>query len=347
MPTAPARAVVLALTESAAALKSGASVAPDRIAPTTSSTCSPSSWVSAERSRQLGVSVTFAWEGVSSAVPSAWPPAERVRVSLAVGGVGLLVVLRRVLVGLVEEVVDVVGDALERLLLAELAVRVVGEEVGQLVLVLGHLQLGLCHRGLVAGAEPPGVVEQPGHVPGPQRRERLGGVGAELGREQLAERVGVLADRGVRGLRHVRVVADPAAHHVRREHGVLAEQGLELQRELARGDRTAGRLGPGQAAVGAAVGVAGAGRERERPRPPRGWSGRRPACLSTPRHSPATRAMATTEAPSRSSRDSPLRVRPDSLTARTPTLRLPTGPGTGRNRRLPDVTASPGCRTPY
>ena len=139
--------------------------------------------------------------------------------------------------------------------------RVAGEKVGQLVLDLGHLQLGLRHRGLVAGTEPAGVVEQRGHVPGPQRRERLGRVGAELGREQLAEGVGVLADRGVRGLGQVRVVADPAAHHVRREHGVLAEQGLELQRELARGDRTAGRLGPGQAAVGAAVGVAGAGRE--------------------------------------------------------------------------------------
>jgi len=36
VPTAPARAVVLALTASAAALKSGASVAPDRSAPTTS-----------------------------------------------------------------------------------------------------------------------------------------------------------------------------------------------------------------------------------------------------------------------------------------------------------------------
>jgi hypothetical protein len=42
---------------------------------------------------------------------------------------------------------------------------------------------------------------------------------------------------------------------------VLTEQRLELQRELARGDRPAGRLGTGQAAVGAAL-PARPGRER-------------------------------------------------------------------------------------
>ena len=88
---------------------------------------------------------------------------------------------------------------------------------------------------------------------------------------------------------------------------MLAEQGLELQGEVARGDRRAGRLGAGQAVAGAVVGAAGAGRER-------GGLDRRAAGRGGPvlppdlATQPATRAMTTTAAPSSSSRDTRPRV---------------------------------------
>ena len=98
---------------------------------------------------------------------------------------------------------------------------------------------------------------------------------------------------------------------------MLAEQGLELQRELARGDRPAGRLGARQAVASVPLELDGSGAASTAAR----LVGAALVLLPDPATQPATKAMATTDAPSRTSRDTRLRVRSDSLTAQPPTLR--------------------------
>jgi hypothetical protein len=74
-------------------------------------------------------------------------------------------------------------------------------------------------------------------VLGPQLPELLRRGVAEQVADQPGHRVGVLAERRVRGLREVLVAADPAPHEVRGQDGVLTEEGLQPQRLLGRRGR--------------------------------------------------------------------------------------------------------------
>ncbi len=161
------------------------------------------------------------------------------RVGLPVERVGPCVVLGRVGVGLLGEVFDVRLDRRTGRIAREPSLRRRGEEVGQAVLERDQLRLRLVPDRWVVRGQPARVGEQRRHVVGPQPSERGGGLIAEQRPDHRGQIVRVAGDRDVRGLPEVVVVADAAAHQVRRKHRVLPQQRLELQRLV--GGRLAGR----------------------------------------------------------------------------------------------------------
>ena len=110
-----------------------------------------------------------------------------------------------------------------------------GDDVGDLGVQRVEPGAGLvAHRRVVRG-QAARVVDERRDVVGPQALEPGRRVRAAQRPDLLGERLGVLPDRRVRGLREVLVVAQPAAHQVTGLDRVLAEQRLQAQRPVRPG----------------------------------------------------------------------------------------------------------------
>ena len=170
------------------------------------------------------------------------PEGVGVLVPLAVERVRLRIVACGVRVGLLHQVVVVRAQLRAHRLPGQPALRRLGHELGAVGAEAVERRPGLVAHGGVVRRQAARVVEQRRDVLAPQRLELGRPLLAAQGGDHLRQLVGVLADRRVRRLGEVLVVAQPAPHHVGGQDVVLAEQRLQTQRGVRRGARGRSRL---------------------------------------------------------------------------------------------------------